>query len=306
MEGILGILFIVSIIYLAIWVIKALIRNATNMPTWEGIIISAILGMVPFYFILCFFGIMGEKRNRNININEQSETGTYAEEMSKRYSYENPTKKKKNWMNYAVLGFVLISLFYFFRTDNSDEQENDTLVETSISDKIAIEELQEETAPVSKNTSSIKKQKASNSEKDKPNVDVKTNEKMKSTLEILEERNHANVVEQAKEAGVSTEGSTLDILERINHANVVEQAKEAGVSTKGSTLDILERINHANVVEQAKEAGVSTKGSTLDILERINHASVIEQAKEMGVSTEGSTLDILERIQRKSLEELLE
>jgi hypothetical protein len=32
-------------------------------------------------------------------------------------------------------------------------------------------------------------------------------------------------------------------LERINHANVVKQAKEAGVSTEGSTLEILERIN---------------------------------------------------------------
>ena len=51
------------------------------------------------------------------------------------------------------------------------------------------------------------------------------------------------MVRQAKEAGVSTEGSTLDILERINHASVVKQAKEMGVSTEGSTMDILERIN---------------------------------------------------------------
>ena len=58
----------------------------------------------------------------------------------------------------------------------------------------------------------------------------------------MEERNHANVVKQAKEAGVSTEGSTLDILERINHANVVKQAQELGVSTEGSTFEILERI----------------------------------------------------------------
>ena len=52
------------------------------------------------------------------------------------------------------------------------------------------------------------------------NVDGKTSRKQKSTLELLEERNHVNVVKQAKEAGVSTEGSTLDILERINHAKV--------------------------------------------------------------------------------------
>ena len=46
-----------------VWVIKLIIRSAINAPTWSGIIISAILGMLPFYLILCFFGIMGEKRN---------------------------------------------------------------------------------------------------------------------------------------------------------------------------------------------------------------------------------------------------
>ena len=91
-----------------------------------------------------------------------------------------------------------------------------------------------------------------------------------SSLELIEKRNHEEIVQQAKRAGVSTEGSTMEILERINHAEVVEQAKRAGVSTKGSTMEILERINHAEVVEQAKRAGVSTKGSTMEILERIN------------------------------------
>ena len=118
----------------------------------------------------------------------------------------------------------------------------------------------------------------------------------KSSMDLLEEDLHANVVEQAKEAGVSTEGSTTDILERINHANVEEQARRAGVSTEGSTTEILERINHANVEEQARRAGVSTEGSTTEILERINHAKVVEQAKRAGVSTEGSTTEILQRI----------
>ena len=125
-----------------------------------------------------------------------------------------------------------------------------------------------------------------------------------TTLEILERRNHEEVVKQARRAGVSTEGSTTDILERINHAEVVKQAKRAGVSTEGSTTDILERINHAEVVKQAKRAGVSTEGSTTDILERINHAEVVKQAKRVGVSTEGSTTDILERINHKELERM--
>lgn len=125
-----------------------------------------------------------------------------------------------------------------------------------------------------------------------------------STLEMMERRNHANVVRQAQRAGVSTEGTMLEIMERINHANVVKQAKRAGVSAEGSTLEIMERINHANVVKQAQRAGVSTEGSTLDIMERINHANVVRQAKRAGVSTEGTTLEIMERINRKNLERL--
>lgn len=63
MERLFFILFIIGIIYLMVWAIKSIIRCATNMPTWSGIIISAIVGMLPLYLILCFFGIMGEKRN---------------------------------------------------------------------------------------------------------------------------------------------------------------------------------------------------------------------------------------------------
>ena len=130
----------------------------------------------------------------------------------------------------------------------------------------------------------------------------KSEDKELSTLELLEKRQHEDVVRQAKRAGVSAEGSTIEILERIQHADVVKQAKRAGVSSEGSTIEILERIQHADVVKQAKRAGVSAEGSTIEILERIQHADVIKQAKRAGVSTEGSTIEILERIQRKELE----
>ena len=76
--------------------------------------------------------------------------------------------------------------------------------------------------------------------------EVKSEEHL-STLELLERKQHADVVKQAKRAGVSTEGSTLEILERIQHADVVKQAKRAGVSTEGSTLEILERINRKDL-----------------------------------------------------------
>jgi hypothetical protein len=39
------------------------------------------------------------------------------------------------------------------------------------------------------------------------------------------------------------------VILRINHAEVVKQAKEAGVSTEGSTLDILERIQRKMLEE---------------------------------------------------------
>ena len=42
------------------------------------------------------------------------------------------------------------------------------------------------------------------------------NRKELSTIELMERRNHAEVVKQAKRAGVSTEGTTLEIMERIN------------------------------------------------------------------------------------------
>lgn len=57
------ILFTIISIVLFVWIFKALVRYAINMPTWEGLIISALLGILPFYLIMCFFGIMGEKRN---------------------------------------------------------------------------------------------------------------------------------------------------------------------------------------------------------------------------------------------------
>lgn len=124
-----------------------------------------------------------------------------------------------------------------------------------------------------------------------------------STLELIERKNHADIVRRAQHAGVSTEGTTLEILERINHADVVKRAQRAGVNTEGTTLEILERINHADVERRAKQAGVSTEGTTLEILERINHADVVKRAKQVGVSAEGTTLEILERINRKSIEE---
>ena len=229
MEVLLYILYVLGILYLFIWAIKAIIRSATNLPTWSGIIISAILGMLPFYLILCYFGIMGEKRNEYLN-DSQSPTGTYAENMSRQYDYDT-SSKNTGWLKFAVLVFVIMFSFHLFSND-SKEQEDINLTETMATENVISEEQIEETPVVVKKKAPVRED----------NTDFETTENLKSTLKLLEEENHADVVKQAKEAGVSTEGSTLDILKRIQHANVVEQAKEAGVSTEGSTLDILKRI----------------------------------------------------------------
>ncbi len=49
-----------GMIYLIVKIIKAGIPNS---PTWKGIIISALLGMLPLYLVLCFFGVMGEDKS---------------------------------------------------------------------------------------------------------------------------------------------------------------------------------------------------------------------------------------------------
>jgi hypothetical protein len=186
--------------------------------------------------------------------------------------------------------------FKIKKTDNSDAKTTDkTIVEEH---SVSSEQMSNPKTP-SESYSGEDLNEVSETQKTK-----KETQRELTTLEILERRNHEEVVKQARRAGVSTEGSTTDILERINHAEVVKQAKRAGVSTEGSTTDILERINHAEVVKQAKRTGVSTEGSTTDILERINHAEVVKQAKRVGVSTEGSTTDILERINHKELERM--
>ena len=34
-----------------------------NIPTWKGIIISAMMGCLPFYLFLCYLGYMGKEKD---------------------------------------------------------------------------------------------------------------------------------------------------------------------------------------------------------------------------------------------------
>ena len=125
-----------------------------------------------------------------------------------------------------------------------------------------------------------------------------------TTMELLEQRNHDNMVKEARRKGLSTEGSTMDIIERINHDNMVKEARRKGLSTEGSTMDIIERINHDNMVKEARRKGLSTEGSTMDIIDRINHDNMVKEARRKGLSTEGSTMDIIDRINRHNLQNM--
>ena len=51
-------------IAIPICIVKAIINSATNIPSWQGIIISALIGMLPFYLFLCWLGWMGNEKER--------------------------------------------------------------------------------------------------------------------------------------------------------------------------------------------------------------------------------------------------
>ena len=57
------VLILVVIGFCALFI--SVLNNAENRntPTWKGIIISALLGCLPLYLVLCFFGLMGERKN---------------------------------------------------------------------------------------------------------------------------------------------------------------------------------------------------------------------------------------------------
>ena len=143
--------------------------------------------------------------------------------------------------------FISYGIEYAFKNDKKEttkETVQPTLIHessketTQIEDNANRETIRKENLPsISHNSKDAPQDKASErTQKNEVTEDL-------STLDLLEKKQHAEVVKQAKRAGVSTEGSTMDILDRIQHAEVIKQAKRAGVSTEGSTMDILDRIS---------------------------------------------------------------
>lgn len=60
-------LIIIVFFFIGKLIIKAINDPNRNTPTWKGIIISALLGLLPLYLVLCFFGLMGEERYNKFN-----------------------------------------------------------------------------------------------------------------------------------------------------------------------------------------------------------------------------------------------
>lgn len=58
----LAILLGLGIVIFVVWAIMAIIGSSKSNPTLQGVVLSMILGVLPLYLILCFFGIMGEPR----------------------------------------------------------------------------------------------------------------------------------------------------------------------------------------------------------------------------------------------------
>lgn len=65
MLGIGEVIISLLVLFAVCALVVSLLRNSKNRntPTWNGIIISALLGCLPLYLVLCFFGVMGERKN---------------------------------------------------------------------------------------------------------------------------------------------------------------------------------------------------------------------------------------------------
>ena len=227
------------------------------------------------------------------------------DEVMARYSrYDDSVEDDRNWKVLLFLGLLLLALgvtgFYVKRHNSSESTVVPVASEAPVTNEMPV-------ASDKANPSASKKAVANTVKREPAERLERLEDLVPAELQGLETK--LQVAEPAAEekkteaVPVQTgEKTTIELLEKRNHANAVKRAEEVGVSTEGSTLDIMERINHANAVKRAEEVGVSSEGSTLDIMERINHANAVKRAEEVGVSTEGSTLDIMERITRKHLE----
>ena len=227
-----------------------------------------------------------QEDNQEVNTTQTKDTfGDYTKTYSysteakgERMHYSSTPKRtrkgnKRKIVFYSVIAGLILSLGVFSLQKNNNDNKrlqeapttnankreeilkNDTPTEaptrTVTSDNKPEVVKQKQTTPHGTPTEAAKKTVSSDNKPEvveqKQTTPQTQPQREKTVLEILEERNHADVVRQAQQAGVSTEGTTIEILERINHADVVRQAERAGVSTEGTTIEILERITRKDL-----------------------------------------------------------
>ena len=192
--------------------------------------------------------VVPEEETSDEKIDEQPYTNTYTEELSKRYAYDNSPRKKRNWVKYAVLAYVILYLLYLVMKDDSSEQkvqETTTPVETSISNDV-VEKQKEIVVPTkSKKKTATKKQEIkkenSNAEMEKPLVEQKRSLTSESLIQPS-----LNMSQEEKNVSKTSESlnSNLELSRENNNSNVVKKrTKRTSTKSKEKTSDIWEKVN---------------------------------------------------------------
>ena len=192
--------------------------------------------------------VVPEEETSDEKIDEQPYTNTYTEELSKRYAYDNPPRKKRNWFKYVVLAYVILYLLYLVMKDDSSEQkvqETTTPVETSISNDV-VEKQKEIAVPVkTKKKSVTKKQEtkknSSNAEMEKPLVE----QKQSITIESLMQPS-LNMSQEEKNVSKTSEfqNSAIELSKDDIKTNVEKKrTKRTSTKSKEKTSDIWEKVN---------------------------------------------------------------
>ena len=131
-------------------------------------------------------------------------------------------------------------------TQEAEEPTSSEETETTMLDDVSITEVQEE--PVQSSPTVSTEQTDVKATATNPEIAVKQTAKpTEKVTSVHSGQGRRCVSNTASSSDNHNELSTSEILDRITHANVVEQAKRAGVSTKGTTSEILDRITRKNL-----------------------------------------------------------
>ena len=165
----------------------------------------------------------------------------------KSYTLYGRPKRQRSWFKYSLIAYILVIFIYCVVNKKSNDKNEDFMIQTATLNKDTLKIKPNTLAP---KKHSVNKEQYYNSDSliiETPNIrnliqeiksiekhfqykleplplpnidDNNVNSTTKSSLEILEEEQYAEIVKQAKRVGVSTEGSTSDILERISKKNL--------------------------------------------------------------------------------------